>query len=143
LEECNICGAKDAQRKARIEGVILVVCDNCVKLGEEITIIKIKQVKKTPKIIEESQDVVVHYFFKIIKTEREKRNMTQEELARKLNEKLSVIRRIEEGWEPPISLIKKLEKFFKIDLIEKVEKKKINKRQEQRKLTIGDIVEVN
>ncbi len=143
MEECNICGAKDAQRKARIEGVILVVCDNCVKLGEEITIIKIKQVKKTPKIIEESQDVVVHYFFKIIKTEREKRNMTQEELARKLNEKLSVIRRIEEGWEPPISLIKKLEKFFKIDLIEKVEKKKINKRQEQRKLTIGDIVEVN
>jgi uncharacterized protein (TIGR00270 family) len=70
-------------------------------------------------------------------------NLTQEQLAKKLNEKSSVIKRIEEGWEPPPTLIRKIEKFFNIKLTEEIEEKPLNKKTEKKKLTIGDVVEVS
>jgi putative transcription factor len=70
-------------------------------------------------------------------------NLTQEELAKKLKEKASVIKRIEEGWEPPLKLINKIEKFFDIKLREKIEEKILDKKSNSTNLTIGDIVEVS
>ena len=143
LEECNICGAKDADRRSKIEGVILAVCKNCVKLGEEISMIRLQTAKKTPIEIKELQEYVVPGFSTIIRSEREKRNLTQEQLSTRLNEKISVIKRVEEGWEPSLELIRKLEKFFRIKLTEELKENRISRRPEERKLTIGDIVEVS
>jgi len=70
-------------------------------------------------------------------------NLTQEELAKKLKEKASIIKRIEEGWEPPLKLINKIEKFFNIKLREQIEEKVLEKKSDSKKLTIGDIVEVS
>ena len=67
--------------------------------------------------------------------------MTQDELARMLNEKSSVIKRIEDGWEPQDAVIKKMEKFFGIRLIEEVAEKRFEKKSKT-SLTIGDVVEV-
>lgn len=78
----------------------------------------------------------------MVRNSRSRMNLKQEELAKKLNEKLSVIKRLEDGWEPTPSLISKLEKFFNIELTEKAEEKKIDKKTQKEKLTIGDIVEV-
>ena len=78
----------------------------------------------------------------LIKKERTKRNFTQEEIAKKLNEKESIIKRIEDGWEPSLITIKKLEKFFNIKLTEKVEEKQIENKTDRKELTIGDVVEV-
>jgi putative transcription factor len=81
-------------------------------------------------------------FHLLIKNERAKKNLTQEELAKKLNEKASLIKRVEEGWEPPLSMIKKLERFFNIELTEEIEEKQIESKTERKELTIGDVVEV-
>ena len=69
-------------------------------------------------------------------------NLKQEDLAKKLNEKLSVIKRVEEGWEPTPILISKLEKFFNIKLTENAQEKSLEKKTKKEKLTIGDVVEV-
>jgi putative transcription factor len=71
-----------------------------------------------------------------------KRNLTQEDLAKKLNEKVSILKRIEDGWEPPLNVVKKLERFFNIELTEEAEEKKIEKKTSKTDLTIGDVVEV-
>ena len=68
--------------------------------------------------------------------------LTQEELAKKLKEKLSVIKRIEDGWEPPINLIKKLERFFNIELTEELKEEHFE-RKPRKSITIGDVVEVS
>ena len=68
--------------------------------------------------------------------------LKQEELAKKINEKSSIIKRIEEGWRPPLNLIKKLEKFFNIKLTEKLEESALEKKINKEKLTVGDVVEI-
>jgi len=68
--------------------------------------------------------------------------LKQEDLAKKLNEKSSIIKRVEEGWEPPSNLIRKLEKFFNIKLTEKPEEKTLEKKIDKKKLTVGDVVEI-
>lgn len=139
MAECVLCGAK-ATRKAKIEGVILNVCDECVKFGQEIPKIEVRQIKA--KIaFKEQEEVLKPNFYSTIKKEREKRNLTQAQLAKNLNEKASVIKRIEEGWEPPMALIKKLERFFNIKLLESPKEGK-TKKEERKKLTIGDIVQI-
>ena len=86
---------------------------------------------------------MVKDFHKVIRKSREKKKLTQEDLAKKLKEKASVIKRIEDGWEPSVKLIEKIERFFGIKLREKIEENILGKKSDSRSLTIGDIVEVS
>jgi len=141
MVECELCNSKDATRKAKVEGVILRVCDECVKFGEEIPTIEFISTKKTFKI-EEPKETLKSGFHIILKRTREKMGLTQEDVAKKLKEKLSVIKRIEDGWEPPINLIRKLEKFFNIKLTEELKEESFE-RKPRKDITIGDVAEVN
>lgn len=142
MVECELCGSKRANRKAKVEGVILNICNKCVKYGEEIPSIQFKKVKKPLRKIEELEKIIKPGFHKIIRNSREKMKLTQDQLAKKLKEKASVIKRIEEGWEPPLVLIRKIERFFDLKLIEELEEGSLNTKTKRKKLTIGDIVEV-
>lgn len=65
----------------------------------------------------------VEGFGRIIREAREEMGLTQEDLAKQLNEKVTVIRKIEAGeFNPPIDLVRKIEKLLKIKLIVPVEK---------------------
>lgn len=142
MSECELCGSGKANRKTRIDGAVLTVCEKCVGFGEEIRPIEMKIVKKSiPKL--EMGDVLKQNFNIIISNSRSKMNLKQEDLAKKLNEKLSIIKRVEEGWKPTPNLISKLEKFFNIELIENPEDKKMEKKTSKERLTIGDVVEIH
>jgi len=143
MNECEICGSKDARRKTKIDKAILTVCDKCVGFGEEIRPPAIMKIRKNIPRIEEPTDVLKSDFSEIIKRSREKKGLKQDQLAKKLNEKSSVIKRIEEGWDPSPSLINKLEKFFNIKLTENPEEKKLGSKKNKEKLTIGDVVEIS
>jgi putative transcription factor len=141
MSECELCGSGKANRKTRIDGAVLTVCEKCVGYGEEIRPIEVKIAKKPiPKL--EMGDVLKQNFNIIISNSRNKMSLKQEDLAKKLNEKLSIIKRVEEGWEPTPNLISKLEKFFNIELTENPEDKKLEKKTSKERLTIGDVVEV-
>jgi len=142
MSECVLCGSKKANRKARIEGIILTVCENCVTFGEEIKAPEVRRIKKHVPKIEETEEILKPNFNEIIRSSRQKTKLKQEDLAKKLNEKLSIIKRIEEGWIPPTNLIRKLEKFFNIKLTEKPEEKTLERKTDKKKLTVGDVVEI-
>jgi putative transcription factor len=138
--ECELCGSK-ATRKTKIDTAILNVCDKCVGFGKEIIVPRMVEVKRPLPVID-TGDAIVPNFNNLIRISRDKMKLTQDNLAVKMSEKLSIIKRVEEGWVPGPALISKLEKFFNIKLTEKVEEKTIGKKSGNEKLTIGDIVEI-
>jgi putative transcription factor len=141
MAECELCGAK-ATKKTKIDSSILNVCDKCVGFGQEINPPRLVEAKKAVRELDTGLPLRRDFNI-IVRNARDKRKLTQDELAVKLSEKLSVVKRVEEGWEPSPALISKLEKFFNIKLTEEVEEKATSKKSGKEKLTIGDIVEIH
>ncbi len=98
-------------------------------------------IKLLPPVEEET--VLVDNYGKLIIGARKKKNLTREEFAKKINEKESVIRRVEsEEMGPDDALTEKIERFFEIKLRKTYEKRPIEKKQIKGKLTLGDVVDI-
>lgn len=152
---CELCGKiiKEGKR-ANIMGAILTVCDNCAQMGRIISVVKstqkekISPEKKTPdKLLEFglTDYQLVENFHTKIKKAREKMNMKQEDLAKKINEPASLIRRIESNYEPPKNIIEKIENVLKIKLITTpTQDLKIDSKSKKQSnvLTLGDVVKI-
>ena len=98
-----------------------------------------KKKKPSVKPITFTEELVEN-FNEIIRKEREKRGWSQKELAKRIQEKESLIRKIENAEiTPEKEIIEKLERLFNIKLREKVQEVKVNL---SKKLTptLGDIV---
>jgi len=142
---CELCGKKSELFRAKIEGTIVDVCEKCSKFGEIIERVikeeenKIVKQRTKEEIIEE----IRKGYGAIIKNAREKLGLTQEELARKINEKESLIHKLEnELVEPSLKLAEKLERFLKIKLIEIYSDENKYIKNNDEKLTIGDLLNV-
>lgn len=130
--ECEICGKQisDHPKRVKIDGSIMAVCDECAKFGRiqkeppKPKFVKQKKknnktTKKQPKRREEPEEELIEDYNEIIRNKRESKNWTREQLGQKINEKVSVINRIESGkMVPDTKLIKKLEKTLGIELLE-------------------------
>ncbi|MFX0069941.1 MAG: multiprotein bridging factor aMBF1 [Candidatus Hermodarchaeota archaeon] len=141
VDECPICGGKiwGKGQKVIIEGAKLKVCQSCAQYGtkivsnipkDKISTIKSRRPTKKPKYssknaLEPSLELVPD-FAKRVRNSRVKANLNQEQFAQKLNEKPSLIRRIESGFEPTIKLAKKIENVFNITLLTESDKIEIN-----------------
>lgn len=83
-----------------------------------------------------------------IRQAREKLGLTHEELGKRINEKVSLLRKIETGkMKPDNKLASRLEHALKVKLIvpateEKVPQTKMAK-QANRELTLGDLIQLN
>ena len=143
-----MCGSQGQLFKTIIEGAELNVCHECSKFGKVIKIVKlepeIKRKEKTKTPEEEVIEVFVEDFAEKIKKKREELGLTQKEFAKKINEKESVIHKLESGnFEPTLGLGKKLENILKIKLIEEHEEGyKIEKKQKGDTLTLGDLIKI-
>ena len=131
--ECEICGRQvsDNPKKAKIEGSVMIVCDECAKLGK---------IQKAPP----KEELVEDFNVKIRKA-RESKNLSREELGQKIYEKVSVINRIESGkMIPDIRLTKKLENALNITLIENVEELDLSKYtgNPSQGRTLGNVVKI-
>ena len=165
---CEVCGRKiyGKSYKVMIEGAKLTVCGKCAKHG---TIVwqekKPKPVaprtkaptrrsplrtksKKPPQVTVESTLELIEDFDAKIRQAREKLGLSHEELGTKINEKVSVLKKIETGkMTPDNKLAIKLEHALKIKLLvptseEKVPQAKISKTV-SRELTLGDLIQMN
>jgi len=141
--ECEICGRR-ATKKAIIDGASVNVCDECVKYGKLVPDIPTPKPKFIqPKDIPESSKYIDPNYLQIIKKAREKMNLKIEELAKKINEKESVISKLETGrLSPTFELAKKLEDFLGIELIKEYSETKITAKKSSENLTIGDIIDI-
>ncbi len=147
IPECNLCGKNsNILNKVEIEGSVIEVCNACTKFGNKITINRVyRPVAKPIKFEIEKDDLeIIPEFGKYIKLAREKKGLTIAEFANKINEKESVLKRIEASlMEPNEELLKKIEKFLNINLRTKYEEKlKRSVEKKEPNLTLGDIAKV-
>jgi len=133
-----------------IEGAIVDACDKCSNFGTKVDIGQesaYKAIKKTIKIseLENPGLELIPEYGKMIVTVREDKGLTRYDLAKKINEKESVVKRLEEeGFEPDTGLVKKIESFLDIRLRETYEGVVLHRREKKRiDLTVGDVVEVS
>ena len=146
-----MCGKEGALFKAMVEGSEMNVCSQCSKFGKVVSQIKEpltgkKQAKLEIKMHSNPELIlsVVLNYSEIIKSKRGQLGLNQEDFAKQLNEKISVIHKMETGhFKPNLELARKLEKLLKIKLIEQIELKeeKIEKIKSD-SFTIGDFIKV-
>jgi len=163
---CEVCGRKIFGKpyKVMIEGAKLTVCNQCSKHGTivweeitpkmatpkpKITLRSTKSQSQKPKetTMEASLELVENFDLKI-RQAREKLELSHEKLGKKINEKVSLLKKIEMAkMAPDNKLAAKLEYALKIKLLvpaaqEKVSQTKIPK-PARRELTLGDVVQLN
>jgi putative transcription factor len=137
------------------------LCSNCAKFGDEVII---KETEKGPPTVvsqrldkrekksrsrdiydgEDTGEILVADYSKRIMKARNSKGLTKKELASRLNEKLSVISKLERGeLRPSDKLIRKLEKELDITLKEKLSKDvEVEKKPYSQGLTLGDIMKM-
>ena len=163
---CDMCSSPDKMFKIELEGTQLNVCEKCSSYGKIIGRFQTEQPKQSkhtnnsfsdtnrlsssskqePEKETETIQLIVSDYSKLIKKAREDMNLKQEELARKLAEKESVIHSLESNnRKPNLTLARKLEKFLKITLVEEVEltpAKNTLKASSSEGLTLGDMIKI-
>jgi len=163
---CEICGRKIGARanKVIVEGLNLMVCNKCSDIGErgwkvalekvgdsrafksKISSIKVRKpsARAPAALISLENYEVVENFSENIKKGRERMGISQEEFAKIIKEKLSVVQKIESGKiVPSIKLSREIEHALKIKLLtnQKEEKESDLQSDAQSALTIGDILQ--
>lgn len=146
---CEICGKQEVLYKAIVEGSELLVCSGCGRFGKIISQAQIEQKPfpkkhELPKKNKESIDIIVQNYGELIKKAREKIGLSQEDFAKKINEKISVVHKLETStFEPSIEFARKLEKFLKVKLVlEYEETGKVNNAKGNDTVKIGDVVKI-
>ena len=170
MVQCEMCGAETASPKTvKVEGAELQVCDSCADFGTEV---KTESTSSTSTkystssssgtssssstsssggssggsrrrdMFDEMEEVAADYDQRI-RTAREAEDLTQEELANELNEKASLVRKLEQGdMLPSDDVQRKLEKYFGISLTESAggEDEEWDSESGGQGLTLGDMV---
>jgi putative transcription factor len=134
---CEVCGSplKAGANKIEIDGAIMIVCNNCVKLGRPVSGPIVRDARPNPihqggfkpfgahsappagLSVTPEVDVDPDYNVKI-RQAREKLGLSQEELGRMLNEKPSVIRMVEsKKLKPDLILTRKFMHYLKVNLL--------------------------
>ncbi|SDA71350.1 multiprotein bridging factor aMBF1 [Methanobrevibacter millerae] len=157
--ECEICGKPVSETnptRAKIEGSVMVVCKDCAKLGtiqKAPPKPKFQQNKKGRKQTQprrtyrndEPKDELIEDYNVAVRRAREAKNWSREDLGKKINERVSVINRIESGkMTPDNKLTKKLEKALDIKLIENIDEVDLNQfmSSSSGERTLGNVMKI-
>ncbi len=146
MYDCEICGKKtESLYIIDVEGAELTTCSSCAEGKNIIEIMEdekknnTKMHKSSEKIQEESIEIIDDYGV-VIRNAREKIGIPIKVLAEMINEKESMLNRVEHGkMLPSDKLIDKLEKNLGIKLkISISQTSHIEKKGSDPKLTLGD-----
>ncbi|MBC9986062.1 MULTISPECIES: multiprotein bridging factor aMBF1 [Haloferax] len=146
MPQCEMCGSDQASLKTvKVEGAELQLCDDCAEFGTEVRTESTSSAstkystssssgsnssrssgsssssssKTRRRDMFDDMDEIATDYDDRIRQARESRGLSQEELAQSLNEKASLIRKLERGdIMPPDSVRKKIERKLDISLVE-------------------------
>ena len=138
---CEMCGQEvEALSRTRVEGSVLSLCADCTKFGVVLAPPPMPVAPSARPVVSagpgparfatpgrrmEERDLYTELpdlqlapdWFKRIRVAREKLLWTPEDLAKKLNEKKSVVLHMESGgFHPPDAMVRKIERLLKIRL---------------------------
>ena len=155
---CEICGSEVRHlRTVVVDRATLDVCDRCSRFGKPVEVRPgPDRASKAPRRATGSKkasvgrktadfDVIDGYGAKI-RSARERKGLTQEDLGKKVSEKSSTIHRLEsETLAPSIALARKLERFLKISLLEEAgleEEITSSVHSDGDNITLGEVIRV-
>lgn len=158
---CELCGkTTDKLNTVRIEGTVLKVCSDCAKFGDNVKAggkeapnrvviqsrLETRERRQKTKDVytqeEEHVEELADDYGERIRHGRETKGWKQEDLAHKMNEKVSLLQKVErQDIKPDDALARKIEKTLGIVLIEKVPLVKTEKKAiANRSLTLEDFI---
>lgn len=146
-----MCGSNtDSSTKVKIEGAVLKVCDSCKDLGKEVKTSSSKKTKKKKSSSSKrrgSNEVLVPDYGEVLKDAREDEQLSIKEVADELNEKESLIKKIEkQDLKPDKSLAGKLSDRFNITLYTNSEVSNhgsATENSQSKKATLEDVADIN
>ena len=158
---CELCGAEVPRLKnVAIDATILSVCADCSRFGDEVSTPALRQSTMPPIIAQRLEtrqrrmtprDVftqageleLAEDFPQRIRQAREARGWKQADLGAKINERVSVIAKLESGTiSPGDALVRKLERELGIKLKERVEPVAVKKQATGSGVTLGDLIKM-
>jgi len=155
--------------KVAIEGARVIACPDCANLGEPIAEVETRPRAKRPPmgpvkyvigqrptvarpgatraIVGDAMSTeIVEDYPIVVRRARERIGLAQEDLAKKMNEKVTVIQRVEGGrMVPDLRLARTLEHYLKIRLLTPVDSSPAIATQGAKpatSVTLGDIVQI-
>ncbi len=160
---CEMCGQSVPRgKRVSIEGTVLMVCDRCARFGQEVAApagsppprgpgvdpniaarLEARRRRLTPKDIYEQvgEEDVLPSFGELIRRAREAKGWKREDLGRAVNERVSIIEKLEkEEMRPNDVLVPRLERALGIRLRGKVQPTPVRRSEGSRPLTLGDLV---
>jgi len=158
--QCEMCGEEvPVCKRVKVEGLVMQVCAKCAHFGDEVAQ-KAPARAATPAVVsqrlerrenrqvardvfetQDTGDSMVPDFARKITVARNAKGMTKKEFAARINEKLSVVHKLERGeLNPDDKLMKKLERELGITLKEKVTDVKVEKRAYNQGMTLADFI---
>jgi putative transcription factor len=152
--QCELCGRECGCRPAVVDGVKMMLCPSCMKHGESVKIVTEPSVSKQKPILDRIKKPAVKDVYKdmnkelvpgwneLIKSARQKKGLSREELGFKIGERTVTIGKLENGdLRPSDKMIGKLEKELGITLIEVVRKVSTDSGgSRSASLTLGDFI---
>jgi len=163
---CEVCGRRINGKPFNviIEGARLAVCVECSKLGKACpeeprrkavassarsaprAMVVMARKPQAPKV--DTSVELVENFDLVVRQARERLGLSHEELGKRINEKVSLLRKIETGkMTPDNRLAATLEHALKIKLIEQAKEEKVTHaklaRASGHSVTLGDLVELD
>jgi len=148
MSNCEICGSKTEQLfKVSVEGTEMKTCLKCTRFGKILSRIVLEKSKEEKRVVihvPELEESVVKNYSSIVRQAREKIGLTQEGFAKMLNERLSVMKSMEQGkLVPDLKLAKKLEQMLGVKLVEEVKESTEGYTPEKTgPATLGDIIKI-
>ncbi|NOZ80870.1 MAG: TIGR00270 family protein [DPANN group archaeon] len=159
---CEMCGKDAPLFQTEVEGIKLNLCKGCSRHGKVIKSIHIpsgNELKRKAKEREQKAQeppqftgpartrkslMIREDLAQRVKKAREKLGLKQEELARKLAVKESLIHNMESGkFRPNIAVARRFESFLRIKLVESVEEGQVMTGEGSKEdLTIGDLITI-
>ncbi|OGS47479.1 MAG: TIGR00270 family protein [Euryarchaeota archaeon RBG_16_67_27] len=158
---CELCGAEVPRTKnVAIESTVLSVCASCAKFGDEVMTPVVRRTSMPPVIAQRlearsrrltprdvyaqgGEEELADDFSARIRRAREERGWKQADLGAKINEKVSVIAKLESSTiTPGDALVRKLERELGIRLKERVQPIAAKKQSASAALTLGDLVKM-
>jgi|AEIY01.1.fsa_nt_gi Predicted transcription factor, homolog of eukaryotic MBF1 len=149
MPSCELCG-KDSNSltKTKIEGATLKACESCAEMGDKVETESNKGRKKKTgdksRTRNRNTKTLAPNYGEKVKEAREDERLSVSEVADDLNEKESVIKKIEkEDLKPDQSLASKISGKFNISLYTNTEVSNVDTESgDSRKATLGDVAEV-
>ena len=144
MASCDMCGKQGGLVTAEVEGVDMNVCPNCSQYG---TVKRRADYVHVPqkRIHKEQPFRVTANYASLLRQVREKQGLSQEDFARFLQEKESIVAKWEQGrMQPSVDVARRLEKILGVSLVVEDVEQLVEREKNVRGdvLTLGDFMKV-